>query len=69
MTMMRLPFFLLALGLAPVSSQFTAGTPVKKVIALGPTTFNQAIQDPANSLWLLKFYAPWYVQAIYERTC
>lgn len=29
------------------------------VIDLDGESFSQAIKDPANPLWLLKFYAPW----------
>lgn len=36
------------------------GTPVPgEVITLDRTTFNIAINDSANPVWLLKFYAPW----------
>jgi hypothetical protein len=40
---------------------FDKGTPTSSVIALNETTFQDAIKDPANPLWFLKFYAPWYV--------
>jgi hypothetical protein len=42
--------------------EFVPGSVVNKVVPLGHNNFKQAIEDPANPLWLLKFYAPWYVQ-------
>jgi len=35
------------------------GKPHSTVIALTGKTFDEHINDPANGLWLLKFYAPW----------
>ena len=35
------------------------GTPHSTVQSLTKAVFRKAIQDPANGLWLLKFYAPW----------
>ena len=35
------------------------GKPHSTVITLTATTFDEHINDPANGLWLLKFYAPW----------
>jgi hypothetical protein len=42
-----------------VSSEYTAGAPQTAVVQLDEESFPQAMKDPANSLWLLKFYAPW----------
>jgi hypothetical protein len=38
---------------------FELGTPADEVVALKVENYHQALQDPANSLWFLKFYAPW----------
>jgi hypothetical protein len=35
------------------------GTPHSTVIKLTGKNFENHIRDPANGLWLLKFYAPW----------
>ena len=35
------------------------GKPHSTVVSLTTTTFDDHINDPANGLWLLKFYAPW----------
>ncbi len=35
------------------------GTPHDSVQTLTGTTFDTALNDPANGLWFLKFYAPW----------
>ena len=35
------------------------GTPHDKVIALNGSNLQSSIDDPANPLWLLKYYAPW----------
>ena len=43
------------------SASYEAGTATAAVVPLGKANFKSAIQDPANSFWLLKFYAPWYV--------
>ena len=41
------------------------GTPHDKVIDLTDETFDDIVTtDPANGLWLLKFYAPWLVLKI-----
>ena len=51
----------LVLLVANANDDYVKGTPTNSVIALSETTFQEAIQDPANPLWFLKFYAPWYV--------
>ena len=38
-----------------------AGVPHSTVQVLDSSNFEEAITDPANGLWFLKFYAPWYV--------
>eukprot|EP00527_Entomoneis_sp_CCMP2396_P009426 CAMPEP_0198138982 /NCGR_PEP_ID=MMETSP1443-20131203/2322_1 /TAXON_ID=186043 /ORGANISM="Entomoneis sp., Strain CCMP2396" /LENGTH=508 /DNA_ID=CAMNT_0043800941 /DNA_START=16 /DNA_END=1542 /DNA_ORIENTATION=+ len=38
---------------------YRAGIPCTKPVHLGLNDFDQAIGDSANSVWLLKFYAPW----------
>jgi hypothetical protein len=43
------------------AGEFVPGTVVGKVVALHPNNIQAAIRDPANSFWLLKFYAPWCV--------
>jgi len=43
-------------------AEFEAGTATEKVVVLTKANFKQATQDPANSFWLLKFFAPWSVQ-------
>lgn len=37
------------------------GKPHNSVINLKNDNFDDHLNDPANGLWLLKFYAPWYV--------
>lgn len=36
-----------------------SGTPHGQVVTLTESNFEDAISDPANGLWFLKFYAPW----------
>ena len=36
------------------------------VQVLNSENFDNALADPANGLWLLKFYAPWYVCRIFR---
>lgn len=38
---------------------FEAGKAADQVVALHKGNFKLAMEDPANSFWLLKFYAPW----------
>eukprot|EP00980_Cylindrotheca_fusiformis_P001973 scaffold443_cov125-Cylindrotheca_fusiformis.AAC.22 len=38
---------------------YTPGTPHDAVVQLDKNSFPEAINDPANPLWFLKFYAPW----------
>lgn len=38
---------------------FEPGTPTMHAVALIKNNFDLAINDPANPIWLLKFYAPW----------
>ncbi len=38
------------------------GKPHSAVITLTAKNFDDYLADPANGLWLLKFYAPWYVR-------
>jgi hypothetical protein len=45
--------------LAPSTAEYTSGTAHDAVVVLDAQSFPQAIKDPANPLWLLKFYAPW----------
>ena len=35
------------------------GTPHATVVKLRTKDFDDHLKDPANGLWLLKFYAPW----------
>lgn len=39
--------------------EFVNGVAHKKPVDLTQSTFQAAIEDPANPVWLLKFYAPW----------
>jgi hypothetical protein len=55
---------LLEVRLAAVSSystaQYEAGVATKQVVTLNRENFQKAISnDPANSFWFLKFFAPW----------
>jgi protein disulfide-isomerase-like protein len=52
---------LVSIGASSFSSAtgFETGSPHSSVQTLTEETFPKAIQDSANSLWLLKFYAPW----------
>ena len=47
---------LIALGIGAASSASDARS---AVVDLTASTFDAALADPANDLWLLKFYAPW----------
>ena len=38
-----------------------ASKPHSTVQDLTDASFDSALKDPANDLWFLKFYAPWYV--------
>jgi hypothetical protein len=38
---------------------YVGGTPHSKVIDLDDVSFPEAMKDPSNPLWFLKFYAPW----------
>lgn len=42
-----------------VNSEYAGGAAHSSVIHLDEESFPQAIKDPANPLWFLKFYAPW----------
>jgi protein disulfide-isomerase-like protein len=37
----------------------SSGTPHHTVQTLTADNFQEALEDPANGLWLLKFWAPW----------
>jgi hypothetical protein len=52
---------ILAVGLAAnsMNSEYVPGEPKHTPVELSRFTFQNALEDPANSLWLLKFYAPW----------
>ena len=49
----------LALVVQQGHAVFEAGKAVDQVVALHKGNFKLAMEDPANSFWLLKFYAPW----------
>ena len=55
--MMRLVLALLSLATSARATPL--GTAHKEVVTLDRSSFRQAIEDPANPRWLLKFYAPW----------
>jgi protein disulfide-isomerase-like protein len=52
------PLSLLAVALVGIQAA-EIGRPHSTVITLTANTFDDHINDPANGLWLLKFYAPW----------
>jgi len=54
----------LLLTSAAASGSYEAGTATDKVVALEKGNFRAAIEDPANSFWLLKFFAPWWVESL-----
>jgi protein disulfide-isomerase-like protein len=45
--------------IASESDEFVTGVAHKKPVDLTQSTFQAALEDPANPVWLLKFYAPW----------
>ena len=45
--------------LAPAVLAF--GTPHESVVVMTTQNFSTLLEDPANGLFLIKFYAPWYV--------
>jgi protein disulfide-isomerase-like protein len=57
--MVRLVQHALVLSLSSWTVSATIGTPHQAVVDLKDDTFHPSLADPANSLWLLKFYAPW----------
>lgn len=57
--MVRLLQHALVLLLSSSTVSAAIGTPHEAVVDLKDDTFLSALADPANSLWLLKFYAPW----------
>jgi len=50
---------LLSVAAADDLAEFVPGQTVKKVVKLTQTNFRTAINDPANPVWFLKFYAYW----------
>lgn len=42
-------------------SYYVANSIANQVFTLDGNNFHIAINNPNNPLWLLKFYAPWYV--------
>lgn len=50
---------LLAVGSITIVSAAEIGKPHSTVITLKEKNFDDHLNDPANGLWLLKFYAPW----------
>lgn len=56
--MWKVSLFLL-FCLLSISASLETGAPHSSVQTLTQTNFRSAIHDPANGLWLLKFYAPW----------
>jgi len=51
--------FLALIAIIVVDAEYTSGTPHASVVTLGNDSIDDALKDPANSIWLLKFYAPW----------
>lgn len=41
---------------------FRPGETQHGIVALSLRTFDRAIQDVANPLWMIEFHAPWYVR-------
>mmetsp|Transcript_46 Transcript_46/g.111 ORF Transcript_46/g.111 Transcript_46/m.111 type:complete len:491 (-) Transcript_46:413-1885(-) len=61
-TTLRPPTIVIAVCLlraAAVVGAAEIGKPHSSVITLGEKNFDDHLNDPANGLWLLKFYAPW----------
>ena len=56
---MHLLVILLASILGTLSTAEEIGKPHSTVIHLKDKDFDAHLNDPANGLWLLKFYAPW----------
>ena len=54
-TLLLISFFAITLAAEKV------GEPHSTVVKLNESNFDDHLNDPANGLWLLKFYAPWYV--------
>ncbi len=57
----RLTSTLLLLLLAPAVVSY--GTPHDSVMVMTTQNFSTMLEDPANGLFLIKFFAPWYVFA------
>jgi protein disulfide-isomerase A1 len=55
--MMKL--FPLLASLLTTTTAAEIGKPHSTVITITATKFYDNLKDPANGLWLLKFYAPW----------
>jgi hypothetical protein len=49
----------LVLLLAPAVAAY--GTPHDSVMTMTTQNFSSMLEDPANGLFLIKFFAPWYV--------
>lgn len=56
MMLARLMAMLLTVGAVDVHAY---GKPHTTVQTLTTHNFQRALEDPANGLWFLKFYAPW----------
>ena len=48
------------------AASHSIGTIPNQPVPLGKDNFTKTIQDPKNPLWLLKFYAPWYVPTTHK---
>ena len=46
-------------------SYYVANSIANQVFTLDGNNFHIAINNPNNPLWLLKFYAPWYVRPLH----
>jgi len=63
--MLNILVFITLLSFLSTVQSAQIGKPHSKVINLKNDNFDDHLNDPANGLWLLKFYAPWYVCLLY----
>ena len=52
-------FAIIGFDIIRVANSFDVGQPHEAVVTLDASNWKTAINDPANPLWLLKYYAPW----------
>ena len=59
MSSAKLPMLALFATIAMTVSAHEVGKPADSVVTLTSDNFKDALNDPVNPLWFLKFYAPW----------